>query len=60
MIKGKHLNDVKAISPIKRKRRISKKVCLKGEVYAFGGENYNEILPKCIISVKKYSPVTDI
>ena len=53
---GSNLNKAKALSPMTIARRYSEAVCLKGEVYVFGG--CNEFCDN-IMSVEKYSPLTN-
>ena len=52
-LSGIDLNQTKVLSSMKFKRRNFKAVCLKGEIYVFGGRsNANNVLK----SVEKYSP----
>ena len=53
---GGDLEKVEALSPMKKPRREFEAVCLKGEVYVFGGFNDDVNLVK---TVEKYSPPTN-
>ena len=55
-IDGSNLNNVKDLPSIKEERSSSKAVCIKGEVYVFGGIIYNDTHRTLITSVEKYSP----
>ena len=57
-IDGSNLNNLKVLPSMLEERQYAKAVCLKGEVYVFGGK---EILKdrNLVMSVEKYSPVTN-
>ena len=55
-IDGKDVNKMTYIAPMNQCRNMFKAVCLKGEVYVFGGQNNAYNLVK---SVEKYSPSTN-
>ena len=55
-IKAEDLNSVNHLAPMREDRKRFQAVCIKNEVYVFGGvdDNYD-----CIMSVEKYSPATN-
>ena len=55
-INGSNFNEVTAMLPMIKERQYSKAVCLKGEVYVFGGLDNNH---NWVMSVEKYSPSTN-
>ena len=56
-INGSNLNKTKLLSSMTSERSNFEAVCLKGEVYVFGGyDNANNLVK----SVERYSPFTDI
>ena len=52
-IDGSNLKNVEYLKPMVEKRKFSKAVCVKGEVYVFGGYNKGRTW---VMSVEKYSP----
>ena len=56
-VDGTNLKAVKGLQPMIKERRLAKAVCLKGDVYVFGGKNSNYNLP--ILSIDKYSHSTN-
>ena len=58
-VDGSNLNTVKVLPSLVKERFCSEAVCLKGDVYVFGGFTYKGLLTKHIMSVEKYSPSTN-
>ena len=51
-----NLCEVNHLLPMKKARSFFETVCIKGEIYVFGGIDYDDIIVR---SVEKYSPVTN-
>ena len=53
-ISASNFRSVSVLSPMIKDRQCSKAVCLKDEVYIFGGWDDTSSIPKWIRSIKKY------
>ena len=62
-VDGSNLNNVKVLHSMEEPRQSHKAVCLKGEVYVFGGRdvNYSKCFDdvKIVLSIEKYSSSTN-
>ena len=60
VIDGSNLKHLKFLPLMEKERKDFKAVCLKGEVYAFGGRNKLSNSPESFVTVvEKYSPSTN-
>ena len=55
-VDGNNFNNIKILSLMSTNRKCLKAICLKGEVYVFGGRNNTS---KLVRTVEKYSPSTN-
>ena len=56
IINGNDLHNVNTLPQMRKGRKLFEIVCIKGEVYVFGGLDNNE---NCEMSIEKYSPATN-